>query len=59
MEIWKFILAIKHFDPQSVKAICEVLARVVNCTDCPLRELCSFRGDLECSEVMEHFLKFQ
>lgn len=59
MDIGEFILAVKHFHPQSTRQICEALGRAVNCVDCPLREPCSLRGDLGCDEVMEQFLKFQ
>ena len=59
MRIEEFVLAVNHFEPQGVKQICEALANAVNCTDCPLRGPCSFRGDLECNEIIEHFLSFQ
>ena len=59
MRVEEFVLAVNHFDPQGVKQICIALANAVHCADCPLQGPCNFRKDLECTEVMEHFLSFQ
>jgi hypothetical protein len=34
MRVGEFILAVKHFDPQRTKQICEALVNAINCTDC-------------------------